>query len=1568
MANRLAILEEQTPATAPTGANRLAEMEARVRAMPVPDAGEAFDRNLDIAVQTGQPMGVVETFAEEIEEDIRRFKTMPYDPAIDPILRPQGDTIELGPDRRIGLREQIARMDGADILKRIPFSPYAMQEAAQIALAAERLRTGRYDDAVARQSKELARMTAGMDRYEMPLTGPDPEAVKAMLIQQDTRKIEQYILDRIERAERGQTFAAKVFDGLSYLPAWMIEFALTGGLAKIGSQAAQTAVLKTLQGYAKTLAGRAVLKTAGWAGGAITRTTLGLPLRVGEEILERRIDQIQVGPNGEYSIATPAESWATSIAKGWGAAAIEAGSETSGEALLRPLGRLTIQGLRKMPFGSRLYDGLRQAYLSIHPRTGAAATFAQKFFTRAGYDGILEELGEERVATVLSALAETEDFGLGPTASRLERLKAGLTQDLQLGNLAVEATILAAPGAAKWAVGTVGDLQTKKSTAQDAQGTPFPGASDTIGPEGQTSSPGGQPAVAGPAQPENPFAREEKPAEPQTQPPADLYASPSEFTYEDYAQKMAEQGTDVAALARALGVQPAGDETLRKLVGGAIEDLTRSPEPPPPLEGEPHPGSMTYQDFFQRYGQALGEPAKPQNAAWLARYGPETTSGPRGLYRALQSEWKQIQAWDAFYRLTSQTRPPRPSVAPTDAGGTPALSSWAAPASEDRGLTHDWTEAQEREQIAMNESAEVLATMQEFLGQAPPADLPPQREPTEAELTLARHVLRFLGLRDPDGGFRWKSNQDVGRLWSAVQLPHDRAIQYPQYRPLRDVQVQRQRNHRTLTQALVDKIKPYFDLAAAEQEGVDRLLVAVDQDPGNTRLHNSILQTLDAKQRAGWKAVRQTLDDCANMYVAMMEELGVRQEWIDQFKGRIGNYIPHAWYGDWVVIVRAAPTAANAGATLYRAQGSRWSIAGQYDRLKKQFPDAEILGPFEQTKIPADAYQEAPYSAMTSMLDIILEKTTVGMAQTALSEEQKDAIKQQAATWWKEKGFSSHFIRRSEVPGWQENLRRPIAEYINGFAGSITKMQAAMQFPKALEQIDPRRTPNLYARALEDIRYWMGSDTDWQRYMNFQYAYNLVGSIASATVNATQNLVLGWPVLSKHTRWPLAKLLTAMADVAAYRPPGRHPAAASGVPVAPSERIPSTLTDSEIAYLALKEKQGFLEPRGTQEIAGRAGNPAYRALAAPVDKAMSFLEFMQTAERFNRRSMYVALLRAGVARPTAPAGADPADAVVNEAHFEYGKGNRQPIFRGLLKPLTLFQTWTMNYYTWLKNQIQDKQIGALARNFAALTAVSGLAGLPLLGQALRRIYPRVFGSDPEEDAADLIGKLPAQVLFRGMPSLVGVSLTGSAGAGEILPIPEPGQDWSDTLTYWAGGITADLPTRVGRILEDLRMKNYGRAVEDIAPRAISNILAARRLYAEGATNRRGSPILDLETFDQLRLSERDAVLKALGFQPQAMARHYEKDRILRMVQGRKVAAKRDFVTRLFLAAKTGDMEGYGDVLAEIGEYNQAMALRNRDSLMLDAREIDKAAQRLLDPANLPSDEELQLYWELFQRN
>lgn len=1566
MPSRLDQLVQET-VNQPQSTSRLAGLAQRVQLFDQTAAAKRFDESLGMAEMTGHPLGVCETFLDEAlaDRDFWGVKipgrrpgeiTGPVDPT-DPFASKERDPI----DARMALGESIRRMDAIDVAKRVPFTTAGIFDSADLAISARRLQADKYDEEAVsilqRAESTEGKMLAG--RKDRIRVLPNPQQLR----DRDVQRIEAYIMDRMEREQRGLTYGAQVFEGASYLPAWMIEFSMTGGLNKLGSEGAKTWVTKALGSYTTTAAGRAALRLGGWTGGAITRTSLGMPHRIGEAILERRIGNIKVGEKGQFTIETPPESWATSIAKGWGYATIQTATETAGGEIFKPAAAAIKGGLAKMPFGSQFYDALRQAYLTIHPEPTAASQFVERFFTRAGYDGLIEEIGEERLATILTAITETQDFGLGPEAGPIERLQAGISQDLKPENLAVEATILALPAGAKLAAG---------ASAQMSARTPLTGTSDAvqgqdegpgqvvvagppaqeIGPEGQPSAQGGKPAGTGPAQPERGESTEGAPSD-EPRATSDATAAqaavvgPEFHSFEDYAgQLMGRDIQDIRKAARSIGAQANSDDpaTAAMWVGAQMDNLLSEAEPEPILEGEPHPGSLDYKAFFARYGQALAEPGKPENVAWMARYGTqEGITGPRGLYRYLQQETQRVNAWNLFYELTGQERP----------------ASYESQVTSDQAQA-DFPEPQQEshDEIELDELAETQQAMGTYLGEQPPADvppapptapgaeLPPERQPAPHELTFARHVLRFLGVRDPQGGFEWHSDKDVGRLWSAIQFPRDRAIQYPQYRPVRAVQVRRQRRHRVLVQALVDRAKPYLDLDARDQALVDQYLVAVDQDPGNAQLHGSIMTAFTPRQLAAANAIRRTLDDCAEMYVELMEQMGVRQEWIDEFRTRIGNYIPHAWYGDWIVIVRNKPREGSKDKPLtrYKAQGSRWFIAGEFDRLKKDFPDADIIGPFEATKIPAEAYQDAPYSAMQSMLDTILDRARAGVADNpALSADQKDAVMRAAAEWWKAKGFGSHFIQRQEVPGWTTDLRRPIVEYLNGFAGSITKMQAGLEFPEALRSIDPRRTPNLYARALEDVRYWMGEDQDWNRYMAFQYGWNLVGSIASATANTTQNLALGWPELAKRTRWSLAKLLLAMTDTATGR-----------------------LRQVEKNYLAKKEAEGFLEARGTQEMALRAGNPAYRALSGKVDKAMSFLEFMQLAERFNRRSMYVALLRAGQANSQAEPGSDPADEIVNDAHFEYGKANRQPIFRGLLKPISLFQTWSMNYYTWVKNQVKEGNVGALARNFAALTAIAGVAGLPLVGELLKGVYPRVFRRDPEEDASELIGKLPAQVLFRGLPSLAGVSMTGSAGASELIPIPDPGQDWSDAITRWAGGITADVPTRIARVMQDLSVGNYGRALEDASPRAMSNILAARRLRTEGYTTRRGAPLIDTETQKQIQLTTAEAILKGMGFSIDRTNRIFDKQRIFRLVEGQRAMTKQWWADRWFLAIRTQDHEAIQEILAERQEYETAMRTRNRPAQVITLVELVKAVASRAEAANDLSTPEMTRFLEIYK--
>jgi hypothetical protein len=1023
------------------------------------------------------------------------------------------------------------------------------------------------------------------------------------------------------------------------------------------------------------------------------------------------------------------------------------------------------------------------------------------------------------------------------------------------------------------------------------------------------------------------------------------FVGPGEFTFEDYAGALA--GTSEEALrrlARSLGTKVPGatGETLRKWIGDAIGTLTQAgAEPPPAVEGEAHPGSLTYQNFFARYGEALAHPGTPANAAWLARYTQgEGPQGVKGLYAGLVDEWHRINAWPAFYELTGQERPP--AAQPPEESAAPA----------------EPTEDELREQIAQEETAQVVQAVREFFGEAAPPDLP-AAPPAGAsgpspslpgpagpwELVLARQVLDRLGIYHDEDTGRPLANRDLWRLWSAFQLPHDRALWFPQYAPVREVQVQRQRNFRVLVQALVEKSKAYFDLTDGERRGVDELLVAIDTDPGNGKLHAQLQAALTDRQRAGAEAFRQTLDDVAELYVAKMQALAVRPDWIEQFRARIGNYVPHTWYGGWVIVVQDPATKR----TLYKSQVPGIQRKIETERLRAEFPGARIVGPIKATKMPSEAYQESTYPAVTAMIDLIMARVNARAGGIAgITPEQEDLIRQTAADWWKEKGFGAHFIQRQEVPGWTGDLRRPFAEYLQGVAGSLTKMEAALGFPEALAEIDPRRTPNLFARAVEDTKYWLGDDRDWGRTIPLIYANYLWGRVSSAVANTTQNLVLGWPVLSKHTRWSLAKLLTAMADVAG-----------------------DTLDERETAYLARKEAQGFLEPRLSQEIGARGGNAAARAIRTPLEKVGSALDFMQRAERFNRRSMYIACLRAGLADPAAEPGADPADALVEEAHFEYGKGNRPPVARGLLKPLTLFKTWNLNYLTWEKNQIKQGEVGALARSRIAAWSLIGLGGGALLGPALYKIWPWIFGTNPEEEMEKLAGQIAAKILFRGVPSLANVSLRGSLGQEDLFPIPDPGQSWEEFLPRWAGGITADLPARVGRLGQDLANRQYARALEDAVPEFARSPLAAWRLYHQGATTRSGRPIgniesvLDLEADQRLKLTETEALLKSLGFQPDRLARERDRETMVRIIAQDQTQRKTRWADRLYLALKSGDADSAREVLTEIADHNARLRARGQGHLAVETRDMRTLLRNRAKPVNEIPARLLNVYWDIW---
>lgn len=86
-----------------------------------------------------------------------------------------------------------------------------------------------------------------------------------------------------------------------------------------------------------------------------------------------------------------------------------------------------------------------------------------------------------------------------------------------------------------------------------------------------------------------------------------------------------------------------------------------------------------------------------------------------------------------------------------------------------------------------------------------------------------------------------------------------------------------------------------------------------------------------------------------------------------------------------------------------------------------------------------------------------------------------------------------------------------------GLNGWLAKMEAARDFSEALSNIDARQTPNLWKYTSQYVKDMLRNSDRVDRITGniktIAFAWYLGGSIKTALVNATQNLVVGVPRL-----------------------------------------------------------------------------------------------------------------------------------------------------------------------------------------------------------------------------------------------------------------------------------------------------------------------------------------------------------------------------------------------------------------------------------------------------------------------
>ncbi len=255
------------------------------------------------------------------------------------------------------------------------------------------------------------------------------------------RRDQELLAAHIKYISAEKTFVNKLVTGVSALPTWAVEFYVTGGLAFLGDDAATKAGEKLLGAYAKSTVGKIAIRAAGLTAGGITRSA-GLGHQVLDKMSRRQVDVI-LGLREE-------EGWAMSALIAWGDTVIEAISESAGEDITKVGGAL----LGKLPFGSKMTDALSKAWIAA--TGGTKGEFARKLVSKGGYSNILGEISEERLGTILRAVTNVDDFGLGKDASMIDRLKEGLLQDIE--NIGVELGVLSVVPAGQFALARIADL------------------------------------------------------------------------------------------------------------------------------------------------------------------------------------------------------------------------------------------------------------------------------------------------------------------------------------------------------------------------------------------------------------------------------------------------------------------------------------------------------------------------------------------------------------------------------------------------------------------------------------------------------------------------------------------------------------------------------------------------------------------------------------------------------------------------------------------------------------------------------------------------------------------------------------------------------------------------------------------------------------------------------------------------------------------------------------------------------------------------------------------------------
>lgn len=232
--------------------------------------------------------------------------------------------------------------------------------------------------------------------------------------ERDLGLIYKYLLSQEELHQRGgYSFMGGVATALGETLPFVGEFILTGGATAIGRGAAKGAFRYAVkqgveEGMRYSLAKRGARALGGLATAGVR--TAAMPQNITSGIMDRKIQtHFELTDKGIEMLEDAKMGWGTALLKATGDSFIQQWTEGLGPSLDR-VGK----SIGRKVFPEALQKSLEKVYKFLHPNEAL-----RKLYTKTGFNGFINELGEEVIASLFSAITGVQDTGEDNSPSRM---------------------------------------------------------------------------------------------------------------------------------------------------------------------------------------------------------------------------------------------------------------------------------------------------------------------------------------------------------------------------------------------------------------------------------------------------------------------------------------------------------------------------------------------------------------------------------------------------------------------------------------------------------------------------------------------------------------------------------------------------------------------------------------------------------------------------------------------------------------------------------------------------------------------------------------------------------------------------------------------------------------------------------------------------------------------------------------------------------------------------------------------------------------------------------------------